>query len=344
MRAAGCPGRPPRRGVRRLGRPGRRPVLVAAALGGPPGRPRARRRLVGVAAGGHPVSTDPSTPRAGDFTARPGQLPVLAADDVLAFAEANVLVDARNPERFRGEVEPVDPVAGHIPGAVNVPTGANLDGDGRFRSADELAEVYAAAKDRRGRGVLRLRRDRRPRRPRDGGRRDRRRALPGFVERVGRRPRQAGGHGRPLSATGSRAAPARGGGERRRRCAGRCRRRRRPPATARRAGRCRWSAAPAARPRRRSSGRTPRPPARVALRAGSPRPRGSAPRSRSCRRRTPAPASSPTAVATWKISTVRRSPVDALERPGQRLLHADLLRPWRPGCRPRAAVESGKTW
>ena len=56
-----------------------------------------------------------------------------------------MLVDARNAERFRGEVEPVDPVAGHIPGAVNVPTGANLDESGRFRSADELAEVYAQA-------------------------------------------------------------------------------------------------------------------------------------------------------------------------------------------------------
>jgi thiosulfate/3-mercaptopyruvate sulfurtransferase len=99
-------------------------------------------------AGGHPVSTEHPTPERGDFTARPGQLAVLELPEVLAFAEANVLVDARSPERFRGEVEPVDPVAGHIPGAVNVPTGANLDEDGRFRSADELAEVYRAAGDR----------------------------------------------------------------------------------------------------------------------------------------------------------------------------------------------------
>jgi thiosulfate/3-mercaptopyruvate sulfurtransferase len=98
-------------------------------------------------ASGQPVSTDQPMQTRGDFTARPGQLPVLEPDDVLAFAEANVLVDARSPERFRGEVEPVDPVAGHIPGAVNVPTGANLGEDGRFRSADELAEVYAVAGD-----------------------------------------------------------------------------------------------------------------------------------------------------------------------------------------------------
>lgn len=79
----------------------------------------------------------------GSFTADPGHLPVVEADQVLAFAEAHTLVDARAPERYRGEVEPIDPVAGHIPGAVNVPTGANLDADGRFRPAEELRGLYA---------------------------------------------------------------------------------------------------------------------------------------------------------------------------------------------------------
>lgn len=94
-----------------------------------------------VAAGGA-VHTGGLLPGRGDFTARPGQLPVVEADDVLGVP---VLVDARAPERYRGETEPVDPVAGHIPGAVNVPTTTNLRADGRFRDAAELRALYAAA-------------------------------------------------------------------------------------------------------------------------------------------------------------------------------------------------------
>jgi thiosulfate/3-mercaptopyruvate sulfurtransferase len=96
-------------------------------------------------AAGHDQSDVQKSPGRGDFTARPGFLPVLAITDVVSTARDGVLVDARAPERFRGEVEPLDPVAGHVPGALNVPTEHNLDADGRFRSAEQLREVYAAA-------------------------------------------------------------------------------------------------------------------------------------------------------------------------------------------------------
>jgi thiosulfate/3-mercaptopyruvate sulfurtransferase len=71
-----------------------------------------------------------------------GALPTLTADEVSDFA--GVLVDARAPERFRGEVEPVDAVAGHIPGAGNAPSTATLD-NGYFRDATELRELFAGA-------------------------------------------------------------------------------------------------------------------------------------------------------------------------------------------------------
>ncbi len=76
----------------------------------------------------------------GAFTAVPGGMPVVTAAEVPGVA---VMVDARASERYRGESEPIDPVAGRIPGAVNVPTSANLTADGRFRPAADLREVYA---------------------------------------------------------------------------------------------------------------------------------------------------------------------------------------------------------
>jgi thiosulfate/3-mercaptopyruvate sulfurtransferase len=95
-----------------------------------------------VAAGGA-VETGMRLPMRGDFEPGPGTMPVIEVDDVLAFAERAVLIDARNPERYRGEVEPVDPVAGHVPGAVNVPTGTNVRADGTLRSPAEIAALYA---------------------------------------------------------------------------------------------------------------------------------------------------------------------------------------------------------
>ena len=91
-------------------------------------------------AAGLPVESGEVGTERGDFTvAADKQMPVVRPDDVMG---VDVLVDARAAERFAGLVEPVDPVAGRIPGAVNVPTTANLDDDGHFRSAAELRETY----------------------------------------------------------------------------------------------------------------------------------------------------------------------------------------------------------
>lgn len=95
-------------------------------------------------AAGHPLATDDVQPDPGDVVLRAGSLPTLALDEVADAARDGVLLDARAPERFRGEVEPVDPRAGHVPGARSAPTGANLQADGRFRPAAELRERFAA--------------------------------------------------------------------------------------------------------------------------------------------------------------------------------------------------------
>lgn len=93
-----------------------------------------------------PVETGtpaPITP--GTFAAVvPGLLPVLDADSAADLASSGVLLDVRDAERYRGEVEPIDPVAGHIPGALNDPATANLAADGRFRSASELRARLAS--------------------------------------------------------------------------------------------------------------------------------------------------------------------------------------------------------
>jgi thiosulfate/3-mercaptopyruvate sulfurtransferase len=79
----------------------------------------------------------------GNFTARPGGMPLLDADGAAELARSGVLLDARARERYRGEVEPVDPVAGHIPGAVNRPTTENVDARGRFEDPEALRAAFA---------------------------------------------------------------------------------------------------------------------------------------------------------------------------------------------------------
>jgi thiosulfate/3-mercaptopyruvate sulfurtransferase len=98
-------------------------------------------------AGGYPVvSTARERPviAPGRFTARPGQLGLLDADGAASVARSGLLLDARAGERYRGESEHVDPVAGHIPGAVSAPTAENVNPDGTFRPAADLAARFAA--------------------------------------------------------------------------------------------------------------------------------------------------------------------------------------------------------
>jgi thiosulfate/3-mercaptopyruvate sulfurtransferase len=94
---------------------------------------------------GLPVQAGDSEPTGGgDLAARPGGMPVLDAAGAAALARRGALLDARAAERFRGESEPLDPVAGHIPGARNRPTALNLDASGRFRAPAELRRAFAA--------------------------------------------------------------------------------------------------------------------------------------------------------------------------------------------------------
>jgi thiosulfate/3-mercaptopyruvate sulfurtransferase len=96
-------------------------------------------------AAGMPVSTlDASPEAAGDFTARPGHMPMVDAAGAAELAASGILLDARAPARYRGETEPIDPVAGHIPGALSAPTAENVTASGQFKSAEELRDRFGA--------------------------------------------------------------------------------------------------------------------------------------------------------------------------------------------------------
>jgi thiosulfate/3-mercaptopyruvate sulfurtransferase len=98
--------------------------------------------LAGWVGAGHPVRTETPPVEPGDFTASPGGMPVMTAEQAGATATEGVLIDARAEERFRGIVEPIDPVAGHIPGARNRPSTDNVDADGRFVGRQTLRAAY----------------------------------------------------------------------------------------------------------------------------------------------------------------------------------------------------------
>ncbi|MGO1801717.1 MAG: sulfurtransferase [Microbacteriaceae bacterium] len=88
----------------------------------------------------------------GDVTPEPGDVVLgeitgdsLTIDEAAALPASGVLLDVRAPARFRGEVEPMDPIAGHIPGAVNVPTTEHVREDGTLRDLEDLRARFAEA-------------------------------------------------------------------------------------------------------------------------------------------------------------------------------------------------------
>jgi thiosulfate/3-mercaptopyruvate sulfurtransferase len=141
-----------------------RPVIVYDAGGAPPTGAAARAwwilRWAGLPdvrvldggypawlAEGGPVTVEVPDPAPGDVTVTPGSLPTIDASGAAGVVGTGVLLDARVPARFRGETEPVDKVAGHIPGAVNAPFGDTLDEAGKLRTPAELRRYFS------GRGV-----------------------------------------------------------------------------------------------------------------------------------------------------------------------------------------------
>ncbi|CAM5607553.1 sulfurtransferase [Streptomyces avidinii] len=99
--------------------------------------------LAAWTAGGGPVSAGDEAAREGDFKPNPGAIGLLDAEGAAALARSGVLLDARAGERYRGEVEPIDRVGGHIPGAVSAPTTENVGPDGLFLAPGVLRERFA---------------------------------------------------------------------------------------------------------------------------------------------------------------------------------------------------------
>ncbi|GED08923.1 sulfurtransferase [Cellulosimicrobium cellulans] len=143
--------------ARRWGVLGDRPVVVYDAVGGTSaarawwllrwaGHDDVRILDGGLAAwqaAGHALDEGDVRPEPGDVVVTPGGMPVLDADGAADLAASGVLLDARAGERYRGEVEPVDPRAGHVPGAVSAPTTDNLAADGTFLDAAALRARFA---------------------------------------------------------------------------------------------------------------------------------------------------------------------------------------------------------
>lgn len=96
-------------------------------------------------AAGGAVETGERMPQPGDVTLTDVSTNGIDIEEAAAFPASGVLLDVRAPERYRGETEPMDPAAGHIPGAVNLPTTVHLREDGMLRSAEEIRTALAEA-------------------------------------------------------------------------------------------------------------------------------------------------------------------------------------------------------
>jgi len=148
----------PDRWARQLGAWGVTPATWVVAFDGVSGGNGAARLWWMLRAFGHehvsvlegplrgPLATGPAAPPA-PAPPYPGDrwlLPTVDLADVdrLRLDPAWKVLDVRAPARYRGEVEPLDPVAGHIPGALNLPFADNLDAEGRFKSPEALRALY----------------------------------------------------------------------------------------------------------------------------------------------------------------------------------------------------------
>ncbi len=93
-------------------------------------------------AAGLPVEAGSVVAEAGNVRLADGRMQVLDAGAAAGLPGSGLLLDARAGERYRGEVEPVDPRAGHIPGAISAPTSENVDANGRFLPQEALRRRF----------------------------------------------------------------------------------------------------------------------------------------------------------------------------------------------------------
>ncbi|MDA8193483.1 MAG: sulfurtransferase [Thermaerobacter sp.] len=97
---------------------------------------------------GHPLTSTPALPQSGRFVAHPDPSLTISLHDLLtAPAAPRTLVDARSADRYRGETEPIDARAGHIPQAINISWADMLDGPARYRDATDLRQTWSPIGD-----------------------------------------------------------------------------------------------------------------------------------------------------------------------------------------------------